>query len=409
MDTIVNNIESIKKNTSPYKTQLSSFIEQIEKINKKIDDMTNITGNDITSLLIKIRDMDNLLKSNTYDEMESMIKTENENWKTFMTNFSLFLTKIPEDENMSLDNVLDVLNDNLLELSNSLDKVMANINTKIHKSKITKRIKLEFPELVLNFKINDERHTQIVTTSKTEYMENGKTIAQKGKDITEIIESIITNAFTEDILEIILNMDSSLYSTRVLRQHAFVKNHLEQQNPLSGGDIDGVTTKLTEIEQISGKFSEIFELCETINIKFSQINNNLSEYKINYYEHVKNHNDNVYFMLYMQKLTEKTIEYPIYIPLLTFSEVATKTLMMENKLKPNNEINNYMNERYGVLMESLFDFIGKINTKITETYPTATSNEIMIDVFSCDTTTQYMFNALYQFQYIIDEYNKYSE
>lgn len=406
VDNVIENIKSIKTNVPSYETQLSSFIETVEEINTKIGEITNMSGENITSLLINIHSMDNLLKKNTYDGMESIVKTENKNWRTFMANFSLFLSDVPKDGDLSLDDVLDSLNDNLLELTKSLNQVILNIESVIDGAQINKRLKIELPESKLEYKTNDEDHTEIVTTLKIteDDTKKGKndidTISKKGDEITEIIQSMLTNTFTNEILKIILGMDLSLYSPSVLKKHEFIKKHLGQQSELSGGD-------LTKIQPTADKLLNIFELCGTINTRFSEINMKLADYKINYDVYIQNHNENVYFMLYLQSLTEKTIKYPTYIPLNEFYKMSEKFLTMEDKLKTDSEINVYMKERYIIIMELLFDFVQNIIKKIKEDHPKI-SNDVMIDVFKCDTTYQFLFNALYQFEHIVDEYHKYS-
>jgi hypothetical protein len=360
--------------------------------------------------------------------MVNIIKNGSDDWSDFMINFNNFISTIPRGDNVhTLDTMIMHVHNELPYLLRTLEKVYTHISEMKTKDNTSNKISFKFDEIQIEFVETINIH-DIMTSKIEEYIENNKNINTRGQEIAKTVSILITNAFTEDILARTSLLKSIHYRPEVLARHDFIN---KLKGKLSGGAIDD--SAITAMSNVESSFEDINKIFFEINIK-------LKDYKANYDMYIKNHNDNVYFMLYMQSIVKKTTEYPKLIPLHIINLMSYEIDDMIEKLKLINPINNHINERYSIVINTIKQFLDAVKIKISvsihkdelmppkiheETNGDSTLNEETkeetkegtkeetkelkpnnpIDVFKCDIKSQYMFNVVYQFRKILKEYN----
>jgi hypothetical protein len=418
MSDTVDKIVSTLNEITNHKTKLSEFVGNIVKINEKISEMFE-DKNNVKKLLQSAHEFDGLIKKNKHEHMVNIIKNGSNDWRYFMINFSNFTKNIPDNVH-TLDTMITHVHNELPHLLNTLKIVHTYISKMEIKDNADNKISFKFNEMQIKYVETTNVH-DIVTSKIEEYEENNKNINTRGQEIAKTVGMLITDAFTEDILTRISLLKLTHYRPEVLAKHEFIK---KLKGELKGGAINNITIT---------NMSKVISIFEDINIKFFEINVGLKKYKENYDMYIKNHNDNVYYMLYMQSVVKKTTEYPKLIPLHIISIMSDEINDMIEKLKLINPINNHINERYGIVINTIKQFLDTVKTKIKskhveEMMPQKTKEETMpektyedtpheemkeeikpnnlIDVFKCDIKSQYMFNVVYQFRKIIKDYNE---
>jgi len=456
MSDIVSKIMSVKDEIPVHVNNLSGFVKNVALINTQIHEMF-LDKNDARQLLQSTHEFDKLIKNNRHEHMVNIIQNGSNDWIYFMTNFNNFMSKIPEGNNVhTLDTMITHVDIELHKLLETLKLVHKRVLDVEIKDGASNKILFKFDEVEIRY-VETINIYDIATLKIEEYTENNKNINTRGQEIAKTLGMLITNAFTEDILARISLLKSVDYRPEVLAKHNFIKG-LMKEGKLKGGDISSGTIK---------NMSDVISIFEDINIKFYEINVDLKKYKANYDMYIKNHNDNVYYMLYMQSVVKNTTEYPKLIPLHIINIMIYEIDNMIEKLKLINPINNHINERYSIVINTIKQFLDAVKIKIIEsgradelmsqkiyetngdstvneeskeetqlqetkeditpeeTMPEKTYEDVPheetkeetreetkelkpnnpIDVFKCDIKSQYMFNVVYQFRKILKGYN----